>query len=184
MPTRRTDHDPVIGDIDGVDVDVTDDVPVSGSMHTDELEYAGFWIRVGASLIDTVLLLIITYPLLVWIYGWGYFSDGRVIAGPADFLISWVAPSVATIVFWLYRDATPGKMALSLRVVDARTGHTLSAGQAIGRYLAYFVSAIPFFFGFIWIGFDSKKQGWHDKLAGTVVLRSTRRGPESVRFEE
>ena len=153
-------------------------------MQPNEMEYAGFWIRVGAALIDSVLVIAITLPLLLWIYGPGYFGQETVfIAGPADFLITWVAPAVAVIVFWLYRQATPGKMALSLRVVDATTGNTLSTGQAIGRYLGYYVSTIPLFIGLIWVAFDSRKQGWHDKLAGTVVIRAKSRGPEPVRFE-
>jgi len=150
----------------------------------DNVEYAGFWIRVGAALIDTLLLIAITFPLLLWIYGWSYFGDDTgFFAGPADFVISWLAPAVAAIAFWLYRQATPGKMALSLRVVDATTGSTLSIGQSIGRYLAYYVSAIPLFIGFIWVAFDSKKRGWHDKLAGTVVIRAKPSAAEAVRFE-
>ncbi len=153
-------------------------------MQPDDVEYAGFWIRVGAAVIDSLLILALTLPLVVWIYGWGYFGDDApFIAGPADLLITWIAPAIAIIVFWLYRQATPGKMALSLRIVDATTGNTLSVGQSIGRYLGYYVSMIPHFIGIIWVAFDSKKQGWHDKLAGTVVIRSKMGGPEPVRFE-
>jgi len=52
----------------------------------------------------------------------------------------------------------------------------------IGRYFAYFISTIPLCLGFLWITFDRKKQGWHDKLAGTVVVRTLRRGAEPVKF--
>ena len=153
-------------------------------MQDQNLEYVGFWPRVGASILDAIIVLIITVPPLVAIYGWEYFTDASkpFIAGPADFLISWVLPAVAVILFWLYRQATPGKMAVSARVVDSRTGNALSVGQAIGRYLAYFVSMLPLFLGIIWVAFDPKKQGWHDKLAGTVVVRSQHRGPEPVHF--
>lgn len=153
-------------------------------MQLDDVEYAGFWIRVGAALIDSLLVTMVILPLLVAVYGWGYFGDQTpMIAGPADFLISWVAPAIAVIAFWLYRQATPGKMVLSLRVVDADTGGTLSVGQSVGRYLAYYVSMIPLLLGFIWVAFDRRKQGWHDKLAGTVVIRSKARGAEPVTFE-
>jgi uncharacterized RDD family membrane protein YckC len=143
-------------------------------MTDDSLEYAGFWIRVGAALIDTLLIVCITVPVLVAIYGWAYFDASKTgfIAGIADFLLSWVAPAVAVVAFWLYKQATPGKMALSAKVVDAKTGNTMSVGQSIGRYLGYFVSTIPLGLGLIWVAFDPKKQGWHDKLAGTVVVRS------------
>jgi len=154
-------------------------------MQAADVEYAGFWIRVGAALIDSVIVVAVTFPLLLWIYGWGYFGDGTtVIAGPSDFLISWVGPAVGVIAFWLYKQATPGKMVLSLRVVDAETGNTMSVGQSIGRYLGYFVSIIPLCLGLIWVGFDRRKQGWHDKLAGTVVIRSKSHGAEPVRFEQ
>lgn len=135
-------------------------------------EYVGFWPRVGASLIDTILIMAVTIPLLIMVYGWAYFETPGPFAGPAEVLISWVFPVVAVILFWLYKQATPGKMVVSARVVDARTGNTLSVGQAIGRYLAYFLSTLPLGLGFIWVAFDARKQGWHDKLAGTVVIRA------------
>jgi len=146
-------------------------------MNDQAIEYAGFWIRVGAAIIDTLLLLMITFPLLVAIYGWDYF-DAEVtgfIAGPADVLISWVLPAIAVILFWVYRQATPGKMVLSLRIQDAHTGGGLSWGQSVGRYLGYFLSTLPLGLGLIWVAFDKKKQGWHDKLAHTVVVKSTTR---------
>ena len=153
-------------------------------MQDNDFEYVGFWPRVGASIIDAIILLIITTPPLVAIYGWGYFTDQDkpLIAGPADLLLSWVLPAVAVILFWLYKQATPGKMAVSARVVDARTGNSLTVGQSIGRYLAYFVAMLPLFLGIIWVAFDPRKQGWHDKLAGTVVVRPKHRSPEPVRF--
>lgn len=155
-------------------------------MTTDSLEYAGFWIRVAAALIDTVLIICVTAPVLFAIYGWAYFdaSGGGFFAGIADFLISWIAPAVAVVAFWLYKQATPGKMALSIKVVDAKTGGALTVGQSVGRYLGYFVSTIPLGLGLIWVAFDPRKQGWHDKLAGTVVVRAANRGPQAVRFEK
>ena len=143
-------------------------------MGIDAPQYAGFWVRVAASFIDTVLLVVVTGPILFAIYGQAYFdgSGASSAAGFADILITWVAPAVAVIAFWLYRKATPGKMVFSLSVVDAQTGGPLTLGQSIGRYLAYFVSTIPLGLGFLWVAFDSKKQGWHDKLAGTVVVRN------------
>ncbi len=150
---------------------------------TDTLEYAGFWIRVGASLIDTVVVVCVTLPLLVALYGWAYFETGGV-AGTADVLISYVFPAVAVVAFWLLKQATPGKMAVQVRVVDAKTGGTLSVGQCIVRYLGYFVATLPLGLGLFWVGFDPKKQGWHDKMAGPVVVRSKTRGPVPVTFEK
>jgi uncharacterized RDD family membrane protein YckC len=54
----------------------------------------------------------------------------------------------------------------------------------LARYVGYIISTIPLCLGFLWVGFDSKKQGWHDKIAGTVVVRNRRHGVEPVRFDQ
>lgn len=141
-------------------------------MPTPPCKYAGFWVRVAASLIDTALLLLVTLPLLLAIYGRAYFDGSRAgfLAGVADVMISWVGPAMGILVFWLYKQATPGKMMLNIQIIDAATGGSLSLGQSVVRYLGYFVSAIPLGLGLLWVGFDEKKQGWHDKMAGTLVI--------------
>ncbi len=146
-----------------------------------ELQYAGFWIRVWAAIIDTVLLLAISWPILVAIYGPQYLTGASWFYGIWDVLFSYILPAIAVIVFWIYKSATPGKMATKLTIVDAKTGQRPSTGQFIGRYFGYYVSIIPLCLGLIWVGFDSRKQGWHDKLAGTVVIR--RPSSEPVAFE-
>ena len=148
-----------------------------------QLEYVGFWSRFGAAIIDTILLLMITMPLCVAVYGWAYFESEKLMAGPADALITWGLPIALTLLFWRYRQATPGKMAIGARIVDARTGGTPSMGQWVGRYLSYFLSTLPLCLGYLWVAFDPKKQAWHDKLAGTVVVRPRNRGPVAVQFE-
>jgi uncharacterized RDD family membrane protein YckC len=140
----------------------------------DELEYVGFWARVGAALIDSVLLLAIITPLLYWLYGPSYFVEADAVHGLADVLLNWVLPAVAVIVFWVYRQATPGKMVIGARIVDAESAQPPSTGQLIGRYFAYYISIIPFCLGLFWVAFDARKQGWHDKLARTVVVRDRR----------
>jgi uncharacterized RDD family membrane protein YckC len=143
----------------------------------DELEYVGFWPRVGAALIDTLLIMVICFPLVTWYYGVQYWTSDAFIQGPADFLINWVLPAIAVVLFWIYRQATPGKIAISARIVDARTGGKPSTKQLVVRYLGYYVSTVPLMLGILWVAFDPRKQGWHDKLAGTVVVRPRRRGP-------
>lgn len=152
-------------------------------MEAQELEYVGFWARVGASLIDTVLMGIIIWPLLTAFYGDGYWAGAGLVKGPMDFLLSWVFPMVAVIVFWVAKQATPGKMAISAKIVDAKTGDAPSTGQFIGRYLAYFLSGLPLGLGVFWVAFDGRKQGWHDKLAGTVVVRQKNSKPRPVTFD-
>lgn len=138
------------------------------------MKYAGFWIRAAATIIDTLIIIAVLFPLLFAVYGRGYFSQEKtvLIAGPADFIISWVLPAVAVILFWTYKQATPGKMLLHLRILNAATGNKPSAAQFTGRYFAYIGSMLPLFLGVIWAVFDRRKQAWHDKLAGTVVVRT------------
>lgn len=140
-------------------------------MQQEQFEYVGFWTRFGATLVDTILILLITSPLVTAIYGTDYWISGGMVMGWMDFLISWVFPFVAVILFWHLKQATPGKMAMRARVVSAKTGQAPSLGQCIGRYFAYILSTLPLGLGFIWVAIDDRKQGWHDKLAGTLVVR-------------
>jgi uncharacterized RDD family membrane protein YckC len=145
-------------------------------MYSNQVEYAGFWVRLGATVVDTVLIMVVTIPVLYMVYG-SVFADPEspdTVRGSVEVLVSWVAPAVATILFWIFRQATPGKMLFALKVVDAETGAPLKPGQAIGRYLAYYVSYLPLGLGILWIVFDSRKRAWHDKLANTVVIRDDR----------
>jgi uncharacterized RDD family membrane protein YckC len=145
-------------------------------------EYAGFWIRVAAALIDTIVFVIVFAIPLTLIYGSGYWTSQEPASGVLDIVIRYIAPIFITVWFWTKYLGTPGKMALRLRVVDARTGQAISTPQAIGRYFGYYVSILPLLLGFIWVGIDKKKQGFHDKLAGTVVIRDLPKEP--VQFEK
>jgi uncharacterized RDD family membrane protein YckC len=138
-------------------------------MNDTQVEYVGFWARVGASLIDTVLMVIVLVPI-----GRIFLSGDAMLHwdNPANIMVNGVLPAIAVVVFWIYRQATPGKMAIGAKIVDEKTLGKPSTGQLIGRYLAYYVSTIPLLLGLIWVGIDARKQGWHDKLAGTLVIRS------------
>lgn len=138
-----------------------------------EPEYVGFWSRTIATVIDSIIVLMVTAPMLLAVYGEEYFlgEEVRFVHGFLDFLISYVFPAIVIIIFWIYKSATPGKMVIRAKIVDAETGGKPSTGQLIGRYFAYYLSTIVFGLGFLWVVWDPKKQGWHDKLAGTVVIR-------------
>lgn len=151
-------------------------------MQQQELEYVGFWARLGATIIDILLQFVVTLPLTYAIYGRVSAPSGKIFMGFGDFLINLVLPTAAVIAFWVYLGATPGKMAISARIVDADTGAPLSISRSVVRYLGYIVSFIPFGVGYLWIAFDRKKQGWHDKLANSVVVRPA--GKESVQFAQ
>lgn len=141
------------------------------------MDYVGFWPRLGASLIDTVIVCLITFPLLTLVYGRSYWMSDKFIHGPADLAISWILPAVLCIWLWVATGQTPGKMAIGAVVVDASTGQRISVGKAVLRYLAYFLSMIGLFIGYLWVGLDPKKQGWHDHIAGTVVITKATAAP-------
>jgi uncharacterized RDD family membrane protein YckC len=139
-------------------------------------QYAGFWARVVASLIDTVIWSILVLPVLYLIYGERYFIpdiDAPFIAGAADVIINWILPIFIIIGFWVLKQGTPGKILLKMKIIDAETGGCPSMKQWIIRYIGYIPALIVFFLGFFWVIWDKKKQGWHDKLAGTVVVFSS-----------
>lgn len=145
-------------------------------------EYAGFWIRFAASLIDLVIMIIVLYLPLSFIYDEGYERNHKLIDGFWDLLLRYIAPIVAVIWCWLRYLGTPGKLITNLKVVDEKSGKKLLLKQAIGRYFAYILAILPLGLGLIWIGIDKKKQGLHDKLAGTVVIR--RCGQEQINLEK
>ncbi len=146
------------------------------------LSFAGFWTRTGAYLIDGILLSIVT-GLLFNTVGSSWtdmnIDPTNIQTGPLYAMsgLSFLIPAIYTIGFWVSSGATPGKMALGLKVVRSDTGGPLTIGQAIGRFFGYIVSWLIFGLGFLWVAFDGRKQGWHDKLASTVVVRRTQTVP-------
>jgi uncharacterized RDD family membrane protein YckC len=140
-----------------------------------EPRYAGFWLRLGASIIDVVVLLAIIAPIEIAVYGREYPAlamAGKTLA--VDFWTQLVLPLLAMIVLWRYRSATPGLMLMSARIVDAETLAPASVGRLSVRAVVLLVMWLLFIplIGVLWIAFDKRKQGWHDKAAKTVVVRS------------
>jgi uncharacterized RDD family membrane protein YckC len=153
------------------------------------VQYVGFWIRVLATLIDTALVSVALWPLghllLRTVHlpapdwdpnGPGFLDLNQLQLqfSASDWLLQITLPAVVIILFWMARQATPGKMLFGARIVDASSGSPLRFGQACVRYFGYYISTLFMCMGFIWVGFDPRKQGWHDKLANTVVVRYRR----------
>tara|TARA_R110001599_G_C11892070_1_gene625255 strand:- start:37 stop:510 length:474 start_codon:yes stop_codon:yes gene_type:complete len=136
----------------------------------EQVQYVGFWSRLVASIIDSVLVIMLTLPILYFMYGAEYFDSDGSLQGLTDFIISYILPIAVIILFWIYKSATPGKMVISAKIVDANTGNKPTIMQYIIRYLGYYVSIFALGLGFLWVAWDDKKQGWHDKMAGTVVI--------------
>ncbi len=136
----------------------------------DNQQYAGFWIRAFALIIDNIVFgLILTIPLLML----GVGTDAAALSEgiPTSIFVLYALLVFAILALWVYKGATPGKMLTKTKIVDASTGDNLSWGKAILRLLGYIPSQLIFFLGFIWVAFDAKKQGWHDKIAGSVVIK-------------
>jgi uncharacterized RDD family membrane protein YckC len=137
------------------------------------MNYAGFWIRFCAYFIDYIISLATALLLLV-VVGAPFLLRGGDIEEPLLSALSYIImlPSM-----WLYSaffvsgpwQATPGKRILGLRVTDLE-GHRISFGRASGRYFSYFLSSICLGIGFIVVGMRANKQGFHDSIAGTLVL--------------
>jgi uncharacterized RDD family membrane protein YckC len=137
--------------------------------------YAGFWRRVAAALIDTFVFAIVLAIFAYLLLGVQAFKTLPTSIDPqqpanAFLLAENLLPAVLTIALWVAFGGTPGKLLLSCKIIDERTGGKVGVGRAVLRYLGYFVSAIVFCLGFLWIAWDRRKQGWHDKIAGTLVI--------------
>jgi len=139
--------------------------------HDTDTDYVGFWARVGAAIVDTIMLLVVSVPLLRLVYALSDWEQQAHIASRVEFAVSYVLPVLLVIALWLWLSSTPGKMLIGAVIVDARSGGKPSLLQFVIRYLGYYVSIIPLGLGLIWVGIDPRKQGWHDKMAGTLVIR-------------
>ena len=97
---------------------------------------AGFWRRGAATLIDSLLLVLVMLLILLAIYGAEYFEGGADIKSGWDLLLQLAVPFLLTVCFWERYLGTPGKVLLKVKVVDAESGNAMTNGQAVGRYLA------------------------------------------------
>lgn len=135
--------------------------------------YAGFWRRTVAALIDGLFFSTLSGVLLIAFYGPNVFADEE-IDGLAfvvvSALINNLLPLMLTVFCWIHFLATPGKMLLGCQVVDAESGKRLTFRQAMLRYICYIVSIAPLGLGLLWVAWDKRKQGFHDKIAKTLVM--------------
>jgi uncharacterized RDD family membrane protein YckC len=141
--------------------------PVPGT--TAPVEYAGFWRRVGAILIDFLLLSLVAIPLNA-AFGDDPMDTNAYLTSPAY--------GISAVIQWLYfalmesssKQATLGKMAIGIRVTDLE-GNRIGFGRATGRYFAKILSALIIGIGFLMAAFTQRKQALHDLIAGTLVVR-------------
>ena len=144
------------------------------------LQYAGFWIRFGAKMIDGVVLFVPLMAInLVFIFlipamdfsgdYSGEFTPATVAALVLMYFLQIAIPLAYTTFFVGRYAATPGKMALGLKVVMPEGGR-VSYARALGRHFAEFLSQITLYIGYIIAGFDDQKRALHDHVAGTRVI--------------
>ena len=142
--------------------------------------FAGFWFRTLAAIVDSLLCQIAAVLLVVPLG----FALGASMAGkstPSEietaaqtmgfvvgFLINWLWFTLAESSNW---QASIGKKMVGLKVTD-ENGDRISFGKANARYWSKILSALIFFVGFLMVAFTGKKQGLHDKIAGTIVVKS------------
>ena len=155
-------------------------------------QYAGFWIRVLASIIDSAvvyvpmqLLQAMVYYLVLGVTYWehqkmdlaAHSGEFGYVYQMPDEVFWWV--TLVNITFGIFYfgsmtsskwQGTVGKRALGLRVVDEE-GNRISFKRSLIRYLGYIPSGLVLCLGYLWVGISERKQGWHDVIAKTVVLK-------------
>jgi len=142
--------------------------------------YGGFWVRLVAVIIDGFIVSVITIVVEIVL---GIFigllarATGSALGvsqgGPLTYLTYLVSftISIGYFIYYWGMGSTRGMRFFRLAVVDAETGLPIGFGRAAMRYLGYVISVIPCYIGLIWAAFDPKKQGWHDKIANSVVVQ-------------
>ena len=130
-------------------------------------ELAGFMARAASSVIDGILLALIGAILLSILAQMGERFGSQLLE-----FVGFALPIAYYWYFWTRRGGqTPGKFALSIRVIKA-DGSEIADVDALIRAIGYHVSALFFGLGFVWAIFDKNNQTWHDKLARTYVVRA------------
>ena len=126
---------------------------------------AGWWTRFLAIIIDFIALGIVTSILTSILYPG---ADPSSNSG-----LSTLLGVIYFVYFWSSygKGQTLGSRAMKIRVVKT-DGSYLDLVGAFLRYIGFFISCIALFIGLIWAAFDAQKQGWHDKIAGTYVVKA------------
>ena len=141
--------------------------------------YAGFITRLFAYMVDRLIVALISFLTVIaanWLVN--AFPINRVLFGSGE--VPWEVAAVFSavvyvvvgfgydIAFWILVGQTPGKSLMGVRIVRT-DGRRVRFGNALVRRLAYILSGL-LFLGYLWILFDNRRQGWHDKLGGTIVV--------------
>jgi uncharacterized RDD family membrane protein YckC len=141
------------------------------------LTFAGFGPRLVAYIVDAIIVTIVVVGVsivggLAVAGGVASGSGGAAVASGAVLVIAVIVVTLGYFpFFWARGGATPGMKMFGLVVVRDADGGPISGGQAILRLIGYWVSSLVFYIGYIWIFVDKRRRGWHDLIAGTVVVQ-------------
>lgn len=134
--------------------------------------YGGFWIRFGAILVDSLIMWGITIGIN-HLLGVSPPAQGQQIN--SDSLFALLFSIIASFLYYAFLQGflkgSPGKHLFGLTLLDESTLEKLSIGQMVGRYLMSFISSICFGIGYLSVVWNPKRKGWHDRAAGTVVVK-------------
>ena len=155
-----------------------------GDVNSIYFRYAGFWIRALALILDGLILMVVQIPLsLLFAAAVGAvgaaFGDSEIASAVAVIVIQIVnmlfsigIQLLYDVLFLVKKGATPGKMALGLRVINADGSKQISYGKAIGRYFAKMLNGFTLNIGYMMAGWDIEKRGLHDRICDTRVIYS------------
>jgi uncharacterized RDD family membrane protein YckC len=136
------------------------------------VRYAGFWVRLVAFILDAIVLAVIAAAL------GPLAGTGTMVQTGTQVSFNYQASGLQTLVglvyfigFWAWRGQTPGMLPFNMHVVRADNGEKVDVVRALLRYVGLIISFLVILLGVIWVAFDARKQGWHDKIASTVVVR-------------
>lgn len=164
------------------------------------LRYASMFRRTSAQLIDSLFTVILLLPLVdlisahiigdppvmpieqmyaqaqaqpdqafeIWLSG--FMESGMWNYWMGNSLLQIAVIGVAVVLCWKRASATPGKWFLRMAIVDANSLRPMTRGQSVLRFFGYMVAGAPLMLGFFWASWDKRRQGWHDKMANTIVV--------------
>lgn len=125
-------------------------------------------------LIVTAILIVMTIALSLVLVGIGRSGSATAavaVVGTVVYVISVLLVTLAYFpYFWAKNGQTPGMKPFHLYIVRDSDGGKISGAQAFVRLLGFWVSAAVFYLGFVWVFIDARRRGWHDLIAGTVVI--------------
>ena len=149
-------------------------------------QYAGFGARLGAVIIDGLIGILFAIPGIVALFAGGRTirrcrvnGDPRLCETPSNAAIAaavllYAAGFVAYFIIYcrkVSRGQSWGQKATGIRIVDQNTGESISAWRVFGRQIARIASGAVCYIGYLWMLWDKRKQTWHDKIVGTVVVK-------------